>query len=702
VKLSFTVGRGVKRPQGKRVELSNGTATPGGVVLALRALGNGEEEWWSPITWANAYRMAKSFESAMGIAIDVDFGVKDEKPTADDVAQLAACAFPGNAWHPTPNGARVVFVFPGDCSDGKLVQQASRGAAALVRAAIAGTRYKTDDKTIEDLGRLFFSPRARAKGVQRNADVVELRAEPYAPEELATHAPAPVATPPKPRATTSAPAQTIGDAMDRWNSDNRREYPRHSAECPVCGDGGSFGHLPGDETRWHCFSSDHPSNVGVPGANGYHGDALDLEAHARGVKAVDVLRADGYLAPASQRPERPAPEAPATVTAIDAKRRPLRNNSLLTVTELVRDDRRGCVGGKLEYNAMTGRHEIDRRPIRDEDISRVRCNIERLFSGGVDKNGNEVGMKQAAGDVRSGCEQVALERRYHPVEDYLNSLKWDGVKRLEHAPEDLLGAARTPLNSAIFKRFMVSAIARALNPGCKVDTVLILVGAQGRRKSTFFEELAGAWFVNTAVDIQDKDSLQVLRTAWIYEWAELEMLRRAKDVGAAKAFLSSRIDTYRASYGHYVEDVPRGCVIVGTVNPEEFLTDDTGNRRFWPLRVGHIELERVRELRDQLWAEAAELFHAGAEWWLTDEETLLLEQVHAEHAVADVWDEMIWEWAGKQLVPFSAADVLSQVIDKHKGQWTDGDLKRVTRSLKRGGWKPDPNKPRGGSRLWVK
>ncbi len=684
--LSFTVGKGLKRPLGKRVELGNGSSSPRGVVLALRAMGNGVEEWWSPFTWKDSYRSARAWESAAGISVDVDFSGEDM--TAEDVAALGACRLPGSAWHPTPKGARVIFVFGSDCSDSDLVRAAARGAGALVSAAIAGTRYKVDEPVLEDLGRLFFAPKAHAKGVQRSAEVFELSADPYKPEELAAHAPKIQAVPPKPLIRTPrgrSPAEC-------WNADHPLSLPKSAGDCPMCGHKDCFGQLADEDQRWFCWSTDHPDGVGVRSGRGYHGDALDLEAFQRGCKPVDVLREEGYIVERS---------VTAKVTPIESKRRPLRNGSYLTVYQILANDERGVLEGRaLRTNRMTGRVELDGKPLRDEDTFRIRGRIELLHSGGVNKFGDEVGMKQTLSDVQNACSQVAAENGYHPVEDYLNGLKWDGVSRLEHIVEDILGAQRNPLNIALVKRFFVSAVARALDPGCKVDTVLILLGKQGCGKSTFFRELGSPWFVESAVDIHDKDAMQVLRNAWVFEWAELEVLRRAKDATAAKAFISCQVDTYRQSFGRFVVDVPRSAVIVGTTNNEEFLVDDTGNRRFWPLRVGAIDLSALKDQREQLWAEAAELYHLGEQWWLTEQEETELETVHKKHLAADPWADVIEHWCESQVAPFVAASVLENAIEKPRGQWSAGDMKRVVRVLKELGYRPDPNKPRGQGRLW--
>ncbi len=389
------------------------------------------------------------------------------------------------------------------------------------------------------------------------------------------------------------------------------------------------------------------------------------------------------------------------VTSLTRVIRPWRSRSYLTLIDVMRTDPRGAIPGLLEFNEMSGRIEIDRKPIKDSDASLIRSELERLYPGGVDKHGNETGLQFAISDVYAACEQIASENPYHPVRSYVSRLEWDKVPRLDWVATSLLGAEDTPLNRAIMKRFFISAIARAFTPGCKVDTVPILIGKQGARKSTFLRTIAGDWFVDTAVDIHDKDSYQVLRRAWIYEWSELEVLRRAKDAATAKAFLSSQMDTYRPSYGRFVIDVPRGCVFVGTTNADEFLVDESGNRRFWPIPVGDINIELAIEWRDQLWAEAAVLHREGEKAWLNSEESTALADVHSDHMVSDPWESIIYSWANSRLAEFSTGEVLEHAVGKPRGQWSRGDEMRVASVLKRGDW---IKKKRSGkeARTWSK
>lgn len=471
----------------------------------------------------------------------------------------------------------------------------------------------------------------------------------------------------------------IGRALEspaaRWNREHPLE-PAWGSACPACA-GETFYVHPETLTRWSCFSfvPDHPGELGP---RGYAGDALTLAAHQRGITPEQVIAEDA------------PPGAP--VIALDSIRRPLRSRSYLTAVTILEENARDVLGSgvRLWLNEMTGRIEIgttdSRAALIDADVSTFRARIEARFPGGKDRDQNETGLQLSIADLHAACEQVAHGNPYHPVREYLSGLTWDGTQRLGAACEDLLGAERSELNQAILTRWFVSAVARAIRPGCKVDTVLILVGDQGALKSTWFATLAAPWFVDSAVDLSDKDSYQVLRRAWIYEWAELEVLRRTKDAATAKAFLSSSVDTYRPSYGRLVVDVPRGCVIVGSTNNDEFLSDYTGNRRFWPVRVGKIDIESTAAQRDQLWAEAMRLYSSGERWWLDGSELEWMEGRHEEHVIRDAWEEVVLSWTARQSGPVTTADVLRGALEKPTGQWSRADEMRVARVLRMHGW----------------
>jgi len=391
------------------------------------------------------------------------------------------------------------------------------------------------------------------------------------------------------------------------------------------------------------------------------------------------------------------------VVSIDASLA-LHSGSYLTAVTIIRANLRNVLEGRaLEFNEMTGRATIGRKPVDDIDETHIQCEIERRFITRTDKQGLKYGIQLAVKDINAAIKMVARERPYHPIREYLESLEWDGVPRIDSVVDDILSAKRTTLNMAMVKRFMIGAVARVMKPGCKLDTVFITIGDQGCGKSTFFKVLASdPWFVDSGVDLHEKDSFMVLRTCWFYEWGELDVMRRARDAAAVKAFLSSTRDTYRPPHGRNVIDVPRASIVVGSTNENEFLVDVTGNRRFWPLQVGRLNLEVLIEQRDQLWAEAVHLFHGGEQWHLTASEEALLVDRHAQHMVRDAWEAPIETWIGVQLKtePFTTSDILANALSKPRGQWTRQDEMRVASVMKTLGWKLG-NKPAGKARPWV-
>lgn len=201
---------------------------------------------------------------------------------------------------------------------------------------------------------------------------------------------------------------------------------------------------------------------------------------------------------------------------------------------------------------------------------------------------------------------VGLDNRCHPVRDYLSGLRWDGRPRIARWLAAYCGAADSPLNQAIGAAFLIAAVRRVREPGCKFDEMLVLEGPQGIQKSTVFSTLAvrDDWFTDSLhLSGRDKELMEVMAGRWIAEVAELSGLRKA-EIEKVKALLSRREDIARMAYDRTTSHRPRQFVICGTTNSPKYLRD-TENRRFWPVRVGIIDIDGLRRDRDQLWAEAA-------------------------------------------------------------------------------------------------
>ena len=300
------------------------------------------------------------------------------------------------------------------------------------------------------------------------------------------------------------------------------------------------------------------------------------------------------------------------------------------------------------------------------------------------------GMQLRAGDVRDVLLVQARTAPVHPVRKYLAELRWDGENRLPTWLADYLGAEETDYNARAGTLWMISAVARIMQPPCKADGVLILEGGQGYGKSTALGILAGEWFSDTPFNLRDKDAMQGLAGLWIVELAELESLRGAS-AERANAFLSSARDHYRPAYGRHVGSFPRQCVFAGTANPDSYLTDPTGGRRYWPVRCGErIRLGPLQQARDQLWAEALHRWRAGEHWWPERQEWAAFAEEQAQRYQEDPWEEIIERYLNAPAVCnqhyCTVAEVLREALKFETARIQGGDGQRVGRILQRLGW----------------
>lgn len=241
---------------------------------------------------------------------------------------------------------------------------------------------------------------------------------------------------------------------------------------------------------------------------------------------------------------------------------------------------------------------------------------------------------------------VARREASHPVREWLQTISWDGIPRVNTWLTKYIGVTDSEYTRNVGRWWLVSACARVMRPGCKADYLLILEGAQGIRKSTAIETLCmqRSWFSDTPFEIGSKDAYLALRGRWIVELAELDSLNRS-DSSRAKCFFSSPQDSYRPPYARETIDVPRQCVFIGSVNHTSYLRDTSGNRRYWPVRCGKIDLELLRQDREQIWAEALHMLGQGEKWWpATPEESRQCNEEQEERNEQDAWFEPIAHW----------------------------------------------------------
>jgi predicted P-loop ATPase len=292
----------------------------------------------------------------------------------------------------------------------------------------------------------------------------------------------------------------------------------------------------------------------------------------------------------------------------------------------------------------------------------------------------------AAGDLGRAVQAAARHNALHPVRDYFGSLVWDGVPRLNTWLIDYFHAETSAYIRAIGPRYLISGTARIYRPGCQVDHMLVLEGPQGKRKSEALRTLAvnDGWFTDRLSHVSSKDAAQELAGILLIELAELDALFRATS-SAAKSFLTRRHDRFRPPFGKHTINLPRQCVFAGSINPtgEGYLKDPTGARRFWPVAChGMIDLQGLKQARDQLWAEAVHRFKAGEPWWLETPELEALATAEQEaRFVADAWEAPIAEWLGDR-TDTSVEEILKSVFSLSSERHSRSAQTRVARILR--------------------
>jgi predicted P-loop ATPase len=326
------------------------------------------------------------------------------------------------------------------------------------------------------------------------------------------------------------------------------------------------------------------------------------------------------------------------------------------------------------------------RVVRDTDIGQVQ---EWLQHQEVPKVGIDV--------VHQAVDQRSQECGYHPVRDYLDGLKWDGVSRLDHWLVEYLGAEPSSYGARIGRMFLVAMVARIFRPGCKADYMLVLEGEQGAGKSRACRVLAGEWFSDDLPDLHSKDARQHLRGKWLIEVAELAAFR-GKAAETLKAFVTRSEERFRPSYGRQEAFEPRQCLFVGTTNLETYLSDETGARRFWPIKVGRIDIDGLAAARDRLFAEAVTAYKIGEPWWPdADFERAHIRPQQEARQDVDVWEDPIADYLkGRQRVTVLEVARSAVLIDADSkvGRTEQNRIIRIFKSLK---WRPGS---RSGKARW--
>lgn len=302
--------------------------------------------------------------------------------------------------------------------------------------------------------------------------------------------------------------------------------------------------------------------------------------------------------------------------------------SLANYATILRHDPRWA--GKVRYNELDAAVYVGDERISDAGVLRL---AEAIDTNYAMPNGDDI--------LGKALRLVAEEHLYHPVRDYLRSLTWDGTHRVDLLLPEYFGAVDEPHVRAIGLRWMISCVARAMEPGCKVDTMLVLVGEQGVGKSTGAKILAGSWFSDAEIDPHNNtEAVIAIQGSWIVEIAEWDKWT-GRDQRIIKAFISRPVDQIRPKYGKFREDYPRQCVFIGTTNSDELFDDPTGSRRFLPVKVGAVRMDALARDRDQLWAEAVAAYDEGESWVLDRVEAEAVKADSEGYRTSDAWEATI-------------------------------------------------------------
>lgn len=361
------------------------------------------------------------------------------------------------------------------------------------------------------------------------------------------------------------------------------------------------------------------------------------------------------------------------------------------------------IGEKLAFNEMSLQVEIDGSPINPNTL---RADIAEWLDMDIS---NDLATQIIT--------KLALKKTYHPVQDYILEAaekypqSEEGMRLLNSIASRYLGSTH-PLHNVFLKKTLIGAIRRVFEPGCQHDTVCVLQGRQGIQKSKFWRTLAvdQNWFddtISSAAAASDKDERMKIRDRWILELAEIEAVFRRREIASLRGFITSPADNFRPPYGRKIESFPRMSIFVGSVNPDQFLCDPEGHRRYWvvPVGVDRIDIDALREEVQILWAMAYHAWVAGEANWLNQQEDKLNELLNKVYEESDIWDEPIDFFLNEpgrtKTTVFEVASICLKIpesqIDKRVQM-------RITQVLKSLGWEKEKRITRtntGRKQYWI-
>ncbi len=338
------------------------------------------------------------------------------------------------------------------------------------------------------------------------------------------------------------------------------------------------------------------------------------------------------------------------------------------------------LGVDARFNKFTQSGEVTGQDLENRDLNDVCKILSSLFLRKMD-------FSASAAAVERELIAIAHEQAYHPVLDYLDGLEWDGAPRIDTWLKDYCGAADTELNKEFGSKLLIAGVRRIKQPGEKFDTMLVLEGRQGLGKSRLVAKLAirDEWFCDS-LDLKsdDKTKAELLASAWIVECQELDGMNKVTSQNLKK-FLGTRIDKYRKAYARDAGSFKRHCIILGTTNEDTYLRDLSGNRRFWPVLVGDIDIEAFGRDVHQLWAEAVQREAAGESITLSRHLWDEAKKLQQSRMVEDSFEAVLEGWFEDRSGRVSLESV-RLLLNIEGGDGRPGDGQRIKAIMERLGW----------------
>lgn len=361
-------------------------------------------------------------------------------------------------------------------------------------------------------------------------------------------------------------------------------------------------------------------------------------------------------------------------------------NKVVNIVRLIESDDE--LNGLFRFNDFIGELEYNRTPTWNERIKEGKKieDTDEIYIKGL--LAEKYHFEPPRGLIAEALFLSASKNRVHPVKDYLESLEWDGKKRLNKWLKKVCGADDNIYTETIGRKLICSMVKRIYYPGCQFDNLIVLEGKQGIYKTTMLRILGGEWYAPFSIKADSKDAVDVMQGKWLLEMEELTAMRYG-EVEHIKAFLSRTVDRVRLSYRRNAQDFPRQCIFIGTMNPigdNQYFRDPSENRRFWPIECnGTIKIDWIKEWRDQLFAEAMTVYKEEKLFLDNGEALKISLDKQDSRKPQDSWIENIEEYlVGKNVV--TPNEIMTKCLHCEVSKISHSNLSRVGICMRQLGW----------------